>query len=359
LSHWAELREPIELGLGWRPPQKLMAVRLMGAQPMSVLSEPEVTEVFLACHVLAPQYQYAFQELRCEIDEDRFKRCKAALGRQNLESITPADATAAQAVLLGLIDKATERLRMLEAKRRQVADILDGLQADILGYDETKGGEGIRRHQGACNRLLLRNVEAVHKNRRNEAEGWGRTRQEREQRKEERGRSASPGGIVANRCDLRLVLDDQGKVRSAYGYAGNLEEGLARYEAEFGPQLVGTADTRREINENEMPRVPDYAIWIKEERLREERLKAEARRRNQGIEAEAGLADGAERVEQDAVAAMGLTAQGDRAKNQNEIVDLSWAIEKGADETCGRADDGVRDPRRAEDQVIEAEAGSA
>ena len=100
-DRWDELREMIESGLGWQSQEKLKAVRLLGRQPLQAVSVREVAEVFLACHVVEPQFSYAFQELRCEIDEDLFKRYKHRMSRRNLEAITPADATAAAGCAAG------------------------------------------------------------------------------------------------------------------------------------------------------------------------------------------------------------------------------------------------------------------
>ena len=67
--------------------------------------------MFLACHVLEPQFPHAFQELRCEMHEDQLRIHKARLEQWDKVGITPANRTAARAVLLGIIDEAIERLR--------------------------------------------------------------------------------------------------------------------------------------------------------------------------------------------------------------------------------------------------------
>src|ERR1035441_3435013 len=131
---------------------------------------------------MEPQFEYPFRELRCNIHADLYKRYKDRLSRRNLEAITPANPTAARAVLLALVEKATERLRQLEAEHQEVAGIVDELQTDILAFDDTKGGENLRRLSGSCNRLLLQNVEAVHKGRRETGgggRGWPRQEAER------------------------------------------------------------------------------------------------------------------------------------------------------------------------------------
>ncbi len=313
-GRWDELREIIDMGLGWQSQEKLKAVRLLGRQPLQAVSVREVAEVFLACHVVEPQFSYAFQELRCEIDEDLFKRYKHRLSRRNLEAITPADATAARAVLLGIVEKATERLRVLEARHQKVADAVGALQNDVLSFDDGKSGEQIRRHQASCNRLLLRNLDAIHKGRRNEASGWGRTKQQREERKQD-GNHRRPG-------DERLVVDPHGTVRNADGYEGNLEEGLARFAAQFGRQFVGMDEAPGGIEANAIPAVPDFARWCPPTMPDLEG----------GAEAACGRGDG-----------------GVRDPRRTEEGDGGADGTVRGEETCGRGDGGVRDPRRTEE----------
>ena len=74
LDRWAELRARLEAGECWQSPEKLKAIRLLGRQPLDAADVREVTEIFLACNVLDPRYNHAFHELRCELDEDEFKR---------------------------------------------------------------------------------------------------------------------------------------------------------------------------------------------------------------------------------------------------------------------------------------------
>lgn len=221
---WVDLRQMLESGLGWQSHEKLKCVRLLGKQPLDAVSVREVAEIFLACHAIEPQFSYAFQELRCEIHEERFKIHKRQLERWERAGIKPADATAGQAVLLGIVDGAIARLRMLESERQKVADSVEELQADILSFDGKKEGEQLRRHQERCNRLILRNIDSVRKGRRDLAQGWGRTRQERERRKG--GTNQDEGGIESKPIDERLVVSEQGIVQIAEDYVA---EGLARY----------------------------------------------------------------------------------------------------------------------------------
>ena len=230
-------------------------IRLMGHQPINAVSVLDVARVFLACHVLGPQFSYAFEELRCEMLDSQFKNHKKLLERWDKVEITPKSRTAARAVLLGIIDEATERLRVVEAELQERADKVARQEQDRLGQEDGKAGEQLRRHLGSCNRLIFGNLNAIDKLRRNEADGWGRARQERQARRAENaGRK--------NREDEPLIVDERGTVRPARGYKGNLEEGLARYQAQFGRSgLDRPAGSRSEIEETHVRAVPDFARW--------------------------------------------------------------------------------------------------
>ncbi len=201
----------------------------MGHQPIEALGSDEVAVIFLAAHLIEPESRYAFQELRCEISDEQFKQFKARVERRELQAITPPDATAARAVLLEIVDRATERLRKLEAKHQKVADQLEAMQQEILKQDRSKTGEQFHRLWGSCDRQRHRNIDAIHKIRRNEAQGWGVVRDDRARRREEKRRQEERR--LAVEADPRLVLDEHGTVRYAYDYDGDVEAGLARYNA--------------------------------------------------------------------------------------------------------------------------------
>ena len=174
------------------------------------------------------------------------------------------------APLLGIIDEAVEHLRVVEAGLSEIADQAARQQQGLLGHEESKAGEQLRRHLGSCNRLILGNLNAIHKLRRNEADGWGMTRREREGRRsggraEERRyiERQGDGRRMSTPVDDRLVVDKRGTVRPRTGYDGDLEEGLARFEREFGGSgLNRPADSRNEIEEMELRAVPDFARWV-------------------------------------------------------------------------------------------------
>ena len=317
LAAWAALRDDVESGLGLTSRAKITAVRLLGKQPLDSLHSRDVALVFLASHAIEPVYSYAFQELRCEIHEDQWKRAKRDLDRWNRRGIAPADATAGRAALLSIVDREMARLRVLEAERERAAGSLDTLQDDIVSVEDSKAGEQVRRLKERCDQTKLRNIEAVRKGHRIEAQGWGRTRKEREARKG--GRANDEGGTQARPFDDRLVVDEQGNVRSAEEY---VEAGLARYDLELGQ---GPPRPRRAaMSEVVPPAVPDFARWMAAE---------EKRKSDEGLTrgedggrwtadrdwAEPGFGSGGERIGQPEGVPLILTGHGAETKVQNEI----------------------------------------
>ena len=95
LRKWYEIRKPLEAGGGWLPCQKFKATRLLGRQPIDAVHDDEVALVFLATHAIAPEYFSAFEELKCDIPEDRLELHMAQLERDERKAITPADEEAA------------------------------------------------------------------------------------------------------------------------------------------------------------------------------------------------------------------------------------------------------------------------
>jgi hypothetical protein len=253
INEWGEMREILTDGLGWQSEQKFKAVRLLGKQPLAVGSSRLVARIFLACHVIEPQFSYAFQELRCEIHEDRFKKFQARLARRNLAEITPKDPTEARAVLLGIVDKAVARLEKLEAKHQKKADALAKQRAERLSHDGSKAGEQIHRHFMSYHRMVHRNIEAVKRARQYEAEGWGVVREARERRKAERRGFAGENQLV--------VIDERGTLRPAEGYTGDLDQGLARYAERMGEQPIELIEAERYRRRTAGRSVPDFARW--------------------------------------------------------------------------------------------------
>jgi len=156
LDRWAELRSRIEAGQCWQSPEKFKTIRLLGRQPLQAADVTEVTEVYLACHTLRPDHKHAFFELRCEMTQEEFQSYEKRLAARDLDAIRPPDATAARAMLLGLVDRATSRLRLLAETHRIQDDKLAVWRTQAAAFDGSAEGERLRRYATACDRSLHR-----------------------------------------------------------------------------------------------------------------------------------------------------------------------------------------------------------
>ncbi len=146
------------------------------------------------------------------------------------------------------MDEATERLRVIEAELEKKAEENRARERCLIMHGVSKTGERIRRAQGAFNRLLIQNVNTVQKVQREDDRGWEALRKLREEKRALRRNK--------NKRDMRMVMDADGKVHDAEGYAGDVEAGVERFERKFGSQT-----NERTIERNMLNAVPDYARW--------------------------------------------------------------------------------------------------
>ena len=192
-----------------------------------------------------------------------------------------------------------------------------------------------KRHLGSCNRLIFGNLNAIHKLRRNEADGWGKTRQQREQ--------TAQGKKKSTPVDHRSVVDERGVVRPAYGYDGDLEEGLARFEAEFGRS--GLNAPWEEYEAKHVRAVPDYARFVANEAREKGRLGGEETRADEGGGMDRGArAKGGFQGESRGVAPVEsvtqvLTESVRPSESQNEISGCPLSVVRGQLLVLDRADE--------------------
>ncbi len=248
LREWSEIRSILENGLGLQSREKLVISRLLGIQPINVIHKSKLAKIFIACHLIEPQYKAAFREMRCELDDDAYRHYNRCLTRREIELLKPADETEARAYLLSVVDEATERLRVIEAKLEKKAEENRARERCLIMHGVSKTGERIRRAQGALNRLLIQNVNTVQKVQREDDRGWEALRKLREEKKALRRNK--------NKRDMRMVMDLDGTVRDAEGYTGDVEAGVERFERKFGPQT-----NERTVERNMREAIPDYARW--------------------------------------------------------------------------------------------------
>ncbi len=152
LDRWAELRARLEAGECWQSPEKLKAIRLLGHQPLDAALVRDVRDVFQATYVIDPHHSDAFYELRCDLDDDARKQQLKRLNGPAAVAERPADAAAARALLLALVDRETGRLEPLAEAHRHQEKPPAPVQLSSASIDGNPEGERLRRYALACDR---------------------------------------------------------------------------------------------------------------------------------------------------------------------------------------------------------------
>ena len=147
--------------------------------------------------------------------------------------MTPADATAARAFLLEVVDGATKRLRAIDAALQKKSEASQARERNLIALGISKTGEQIRRAQASFNRLLLRNVNAVRTVQREDDRGWEVVRKAREERKTLRRNQDKRETHTVSDSDLR-GLD----LESADPYATEMAEMQRRAEARVEREIA-------------------------------------------------------------------------------------------------------------------------
>ena len=225
IEEWCSLRTLLEEGKGWQAREKLVVSRLLGKQPTQAVNQEELAKILQACHVIEPLFKNAFRELKCDMDEARYKYYSHCLNKRNVDKLRPADETKARAFLLTVVDDAIARLRPKEAElQREFEEHLER-QRTVIAHGTTKTAEQIRRADALYKRQTDKCIEVIKKAHRHDQDRWNVVRRHREGRKQQRQR--------ARERDPRLVMDETGTVRNAADYQGDVAAGLERFESRF------------------------------------------------------------------------------------------------------------------------------
>jgi hypothetical protein len=166
LGQWAELRAILKRGQPWLSSDKLKAVRLLGKQPFDAIDTTDVALVFLASFVLKGDKGRWYWEILMEMNEPDTRRFRQHAAYRQLDSLKPADAAQAREALVGIIERATERLMVKAEAHRQRAELHAALASDVLAFDDSPEGERLRRYELATGRALARSLELLQKHRR-------------------------------------------------------------------------------------------------------------------------------------------------------------------------------------------------
>ena len=163
LDRWGDLRDLIVDGLKWQSPDRFMAIRLLGKQPIDPIRDEPVRAVYLCCKAIDPEGPHEYQDVSNELHAGERKMFIERNDERGLVEEMPPDAETARTILLALVDERVQRLEILLKWHRE-RDEAAGV--DQFGFDDTREGEQLRRYQLGCNRALMRILDTFWKYRR-------------------------------------------------------------------------------------------------------------------------------------------------------------------------------------------------
>ncbi len=163
LDRWTDLRQILERKLKWQGPDRLRAIRLLGRQPMDLLTDERVLMIYLACDAMDPTAPTSLDDMMTETDDEDLERIKEGVRGRGADQMKPANPEAGRAALLALIAHVASRLEVKLSVHRERREFEKAMQMDLLAFDDSKEGELMRRYQLAKDREVHRAINALFK----------------------------------------------------------------------------------------------------------------------------------------------------------------------------------------------------
>ncbi len=166
LAEWARLKTILDQGQPWVASDKLKAVRLLGKQPFDAIDDKDVAMMFLASFVLKGHSRARWDwEISMEMNSEEIDTFRKNAATRQLDSLIPSDTTKAREALLEIIERVTQRLTTRADAHRERARVMAVLATDFLAFDDSPGGERLRRYDLASGRGLSRALDDLRKHR--------------------------------------------------------------------------------------------------------------------------------------------------------------------------------------------------
>ena len=164
LDRWGELRQRLDDGWTWQPPDRLKAIRLLGRQPMDAADDDRVMMIYLACWAMDPDGPHGFDDLVNELHPAELKLFIDRLDDRQGDGAAAGESGGGRG---GAAGRSSPRRR--SGWRRCWSCTWSGTRRpgrQPLLFDDSDSGERMRRYQLSGNRTLLRVLQTYYKVRR-------------------------------------------------------------------------------------------------------------------------------------------------------------------------------------------------
>jgi hypothetical protein len=159
LDRWTELRAALQSDTGWRPDERLRAVRLLAKLPADGLDDSTVRSIYLCCFVLGGDDPFVLEDQAREMANREFEDFLQRMKGRALPGQRPASREEARAWLLAFVDDVIAKLRSraaMHAAREEAA-----LASDRLSFDTSPAGRRLQRLQSRLHGRLLRTINLL------------------------------------------------------------------------------------------------------------------------------------------------------------------------------------------------------
>ncbi len=166
LKEWSALRALLEQGGAWQGNHKFMAVRLLGHQPIDCWKSREISTLYVAAWSLNSLRGNAYSEIRSDLGATEYKHYTRRVRGTWTDMINAMDHENARRVLIGIVDRAIERVQAHRALAQERAARDEARRADCLSFDDSHEGELQRRYETSNHRKFTRSINEFFKFRR-------------------------------------------------------------------------------------------------------------------------------------------------------------------------------------------------
>jgi hypothetical protein len=165
LERWAELWLALhgDGDAGWRPDQRLHAVRLLGKQPLDAIDDPMVQRIYLASFVLDANDPQVFADQAGMMTPRDFESFLQRLAGRRVSESVPPDRESARAGLLALVEQVVVELDARAAGHAARADREAASATARLAFDDSAEGHRLRQWQQRLMGSLLRTIDLLMK----------------------------------------------------------------------------------------------------------------------------------------------------------------------------------------------------
>jgi hypothetical protein len=295
LARWDELRAMVEMGAGWRAPERFRAFRLLGIHAIDAYMTADLASLLQACQVLDPTAGSLVSEIWNElVPADALPGLEESY-QQQVRYLPAMDQDAAREYLLAIVTRQTTRLEVKAWQLAEAAEIKAELAPHLGASDFSREGQLMLRYELLWEKSLRQNL----------------------------------GKLKELRSEMQKRGDD---------VIGYLPPSREWFKPACDPDESADRTEQDDCIEPISWRPKEGEYVVEEETLRNEANEVEGGPRNEPNGAGGGLRNEANEVE----GGLRNEANGEEGGLRNEANEVEGGLRK---ETFGPAEGGVGDPR--------------